>query len=60
MAVGYDGPNPFNLLGLTPDATEGEIKAAWKRQLKYWHPDRRGVEGEARTKLINGAYDQCQ
>lgn len=60
LAGGYDGPNPFDLLGLTPDATDAEISAAWKRQLKYWHPDRRGAEGEARTKLINRAYQELQ
>jgi len=28
------------VLGVPPDATETELHAAWRRQLKYWHPDR--------------------
>ncbi|TMD97566.1 MAG: J domain-containing protein [Chloroflexi bacterium] len=30
----------YFVLGVPPDATEAELHAAWRRQLKYWHPDR--------------------
>jgi len=29
----------YFVLGVPPDATETELHAAWRRQLKYWHPD---------------------
>jgi curved DNA-binding protein CbpA len=41
-----------------PDATDEELHAAWRRQLKYWHPDR-GNHPDAleHAKLINLAHD---
>jgi len=46
------------VLGVPPDATETELHAAWRRQLKYWHPDR-GNHPDAleHAKLINLAHD---
>ena len=46
------------MLGVPPDATETELHAAWRRQLKYWHPDR-GNHPDAleHAKLINLAHD---
>lgn len=46
------------MLGVPPDATEAELHAAWRRQLKYWHPDR-GNHPDAleHAKLINLAHD---
>jgi curved DNA-binding protein CbpA len=46
------------VLGVPPDATEPELHAAWRRQLKYWHPDR-GNHPDAleHAKLINLAHD---
>ena len=46
------------MLGVPPDATEQELHAAWRRQLKYWHPDR-GNHPDAleHAKLINLAHD---
>ena len=32
----------FAELGLTPDATEPQVKAAWRRLVSQWHPDRNG------------------
>ena len=32
--------NAFAELGLTPGATEREVKAAWRRLVSQWHPDR--------------------
>jgi curved DNA-binding protein CbpA len=46
------------VLGVPPDATEAELHTAWRRQLKYWHPDR-GNHPDAleHAKLINLAHD---
>ena len=46
------------MLGVPPDATETELHAAWRRQLKYWHPDR-GNHPDAleHAKLINLAHE---
>ncbi|HEY2599365.1 MAG TPA: DnaJ domain-containing protein [Candidatus Dormibacteraeota bacterium] len=48
----------YFVLGVPPDATESELHAAWRRQLKYWHPDR-GNHPDAleHAKLINLAHD---
>jgi len=48
----------YFVLGVPPDATETELHAAWRRQLKYWHPDR-GNHPDAleHAKLINLAHD---
>ena len=35
-----DIDSAFVELGLTPDATEREVKAAWRRLVSQWHPDR--------------------
>eukprot|EP00966_Prymnesium_polylepis_P003739 85185-Prymnesium_polylepis.1 len=32
--------NSLRLLGLRPNATEAEIKTAWRQLAKKWHPDR--------------------
>jgi len=46
------------VLGVPPDATQEELHTAWRRQLKYWHPDR-GNHPDAleHAKLINLAHD---
>ena len=48
----------YFVLGVPPDATEAELHADWRRQLKYWHPDR-GNHPDAlqHAKLINLAHD---
>jgi DnaJ-domain-containing protein 1 len=53
------------VLGVSTDATEAEIKAAYRRLVSEWHPDRlnnvakelRDIATE-RLKTINQAYDQ--
>ena len=56
---------PYDILGITPAATPEEIKAAYRKRIKDWHPDqftnhglRFLAEAEARTKEINRAYEQ--
>ena len=48
----------YFVLGVPPDATTEEVHRAWKRQLKYWHPDRGNHPDAAEyAKLINHAHD---
>jgi hypothetical protein len=50
--------DPYAVLGLGPDATRREAKAAYHRLAKTWHPDRGGgAEAERRMAEINGAYE---
>lgn len=60
-------PNPFEVLGVNPDADLKEIKAAWRNLVREMHPDRviaRGVPAEAvrlaerRLIAINTAWDE--
>jgi molecular chaperone DnaJ len=45
-------------LGLTPGASEAEVKAAWRRLVSQWHPDRnRTGNALARMQRINTAYE---
>ncbi|MEW6387569.1 MAG: J domain-containing protein [Thermodesulfobacteriota bacterium] len=50
------------ILGLGLTATRREIKAAYRRAARRWHPDRapQGAEGEYRAQMqrINDAYQR--
>ena len=49
--------NAFDELGLSPDATEIEVKAAWRRLVSQWHPDRNDSSGAvAKMQRINQAF----
>jgi curved DNA-binding protein CbpA len=51
-------PDLYFVLGVPPDATTEEVHRAWKRQLRYWHPDRGNHPDAAEyAKLINHAHD---
>ncbi len=61
-----DNDNPYDVLQLSPDATDDEIKAQYRKLVSDNHPDKlmgRGVPAEfvdiANRKLaaINAAYD---
>lgn len=48
-------------LGLTPDASEAEVKAAWRRLVSQWHPDRnKTASALGRMQRINTAYEQIR
>jgi DnaJ like chaperone protein len=60
-------PDPHDVLGLPPDASLEEARAAWRRLVRETHPDRmiaRGVPAEAvrlaekRLIAINRAWDE--
>ena len=45
-------------LGLAPGATEHEVKAAWRRLVSLWHPDRNDQAGAlVRMQRINLAFE---
>lgn len=50
--------NPHEVLGVTHDATEEDIKKAYKKMAMEWHPDHHGgsKEAEEKFKEINMAY----
>ncbi|WP_217283875.1 DnaJ C-terminal domain-containing protein [Pseudaquabacterium terrae] len=48
-------------LGLAPGASESEVKAAWRRLVSRWHPDRnRSPDAAARMQRVNGAYERIR
>lgn len=50
--------DPYSVLGIQPGATEEEVKSAYRKLAKQYHPDRNNgsAEAEARMKDINDAY----
>ena len=48
-------PKPHQVLGIAPDASTAEIRAAWRRQIAEHHPDQGG--SEARAAELNAARD---
>lgn len=52
---------PYEVLGVSPNSTPDEIKAAYRDLAKKYHPDVCSDEGaEDRLKEINAAYDQIK
>lgn len=54
--------DPYKELGVTPDATEEEIKSAYRTLAKKYHPDANPKEEGAAEKMnrINAAYAMLQ
>lgn len=52
--------DPYKVLGLDPSASDDEVKAAYKRLAKKYHPDLNNSSpyAESRMKEINEAYTQ--
>lgn len=46
----------YDTLGVPEDATQDEIKAAYRLLIRKNHPDLTGAEGEAKTALVNAAF----
>ena len=49
--------NPYELLGLSPRATNEEIKQRYKQLAIIWHPDKQGGNEKA-MKRLNMAYKE--
>jgi len=48
-------------LGLVPGASETQVKAAWRRLVSHWHPDRNPAPGAAASmQRINAAYERIR
>ena len=61
------GKDPYAVLGLSPDASEREIKNAYRRLISQHHPDKLGDvpeelkrRAEERAREINAAYEKIR
>ena len=52
-------PNYWSLLGVSPDCDPHELKRAFRKEARKWHPDlnKNDVNAEERFKLVNEAYE---
>lgn len=54
--------DPYKVLGVSPDASDDEIKRAYRQLAKKYHPDRNPGDQEAARKMqqVNAAYEQIK
>ena len=48
--------DPYRVLGLTPDATDEEVKRAYRTLAKKYHPDTGGTANTSEFTKVNNAY----
>jgi DnaJ like chaperone protein len=67
--LGPDPDDPYAVLGLLPGASMEDVRAAWRRLVGEFHPDRMIAQGapaafvaiaQAKTAAINAAYAQIR
>ena len=56
----YDEGDPFKILGVSENATDAEVKDAWRRLSKEWHPDTFTDKGEEVKKMAAEHFDKVQ
>ncbi|MBQ2865172.1 MAG: J domain-containing protein [Clostridia bacterium] len=54
--------DPYKVLGISPDATDEEVKKAYRKMAKKYHPDLNPGDKDAEQKMkeINEAYDRIK
>jgi DnaJ like chaperone protein len=65
---GADRDDPYQALGLTPKASDAEIRDAYRRLIAQHHPDKQPADAspaerehaERRAREINAAYEQLK